>query len=79
MMKDDDFNLLMGFDDRQTDRRTTFVNVKSLSRLKNKKCGFFPHLPDLLWGTVMAGTVVLILGVYMVARSWSRAGGYQSV
>ena len=79
MMKDDDFNLLMGFDDRQTDRRTTFVNVESLSRLKNKKCGFFPHLPDLLWGTVMAGTVVLILGVYMVARSWSRAGGYQSV
>ena len=34
MMKDDDFNLLMGFDDRQTDRRTTFVNVESLSRLK---------------------------------------------
>ena len=82
MMKDDDFKLLKGFALRRTDERTngqTFAIVESLSRLKNKKCGFFPHLPDLLWGTVMAGTVVLILGVYMVARSWSRAGGYQSV
>ena len=38
-MKDDDFKLLRGFvTDGQTDRRTnerTFVNVESLSRLKN--------------------------------------------
>ena len=36
-MKDDDFQLLRGFADRQTDRRTneqTFVIVESLSRLK---------------------------------------------
>ena len=38
MMKDDDFKLLRGFDDRQTDRQTngrTFVIVESLSRLKS--------------------------------------------
>ena len=37
MMKDDDFKLLRGFADRQTDRRTdeqTLVIVESLSRLK---------------------------------------------
>ena len=37
MMKDDDFKLLRGFADRQTNERTneqTFVNVESLSRLK---------------------------------------------
>ena len=36
-MKDDDFKLLRGFDNRRTDRRTdkqTFVNVESLLRLK---------------------------------------------
>ena len=33
MMKDDDFKLLRGFGDRQTNGRT-FVNVESLSRLK---------------------------------------------
>ena len=39
MMKDDDFKLLRGFDNRQTDRRTdeqTFVNVELLSQLKNE-------------------------------------------
>ena len=38
MMKDDDFKLLRGFADRQTDERTngqTFVIVESLSRIKN--------------------------------------------
>ena len=34
MMKDDVLKLLRGFDDGQTDGRTTFVNVESLSRLK---------------------------------------------
>ena len=37
MMKDDDFKLLRGFIDRQTNGQTnkwTFVNVESLSRLK---------------------------------------------
>ena len=34
MMKDDDIKLLRGFDDEQTYRQTTFVNVESLSRLK---------------------------------------------
>ena len=34
MMKDDDFKLLRGFADKQTDGRT-FVIVESLSRLKN--------------------------------------------
>ena len=37
-MKDDDFKLLRGFDDGQTDERTngqTFVIVESLSRIKN--------------------------------------------
>ena len=33
MMKHDDFKLLRGFDNRQTDGQT-FVNVESLSRLK---------------------------------------------
>ena len=33
MMKDDDFELLRGFADRQTNERT-FVNVESLSQLK---------------------------------------------
>ena len=33
MMKDDDFELLRGFADRQTNERT-FVNVELLSRLK---------------------------------------------
>ena len=40
MMKDDDFKLLRGFDNRQTDRRTdeqTFVIVELLSRLKRVK------------------------------------------
>ena len=32
-MKDDDFKLFRGFEDRQTNERT-FVNVESLSRLK---------------------------------------------
>ena len=39
MRDEDDFKLLRGFDDGQTDRQTdeqTFVNVKSLSRLKNR-------------------------------------------
>ena len=35
MMKDDDFKLLRGFGDRLTNGRT-FVNVESLSPLKNK-------------------------------------------
>ena len=42
-MKDDDFKLLRGFADRQTDERTneqTFVNVESLSRLKNENYFF---------------------------------------
>ena len=34
MVKDDDFKPLRGFDDGQTNGRTTFVNVESLSRLK---------------------------------------------
>ena len=33
-MKDDDFKLLRGFDNRRTDEQT-FVIVESLSRLKN--------------------------------------------
>ena len=37
MMKDDDFKLLRGFDDKQLDRWTTFVSVESLLRLKNDK------------------------------------------
>ena len=40
MMKDDDFKLLRGFADRQTDGQTnrwTFVTVKLLSRLKNDR------------------------------------------
>ena len=36
MMKDDDFKLLRGFDYGQRNRQT-FVNVESLSRLKNYK------------------------------------------
>ena len=39
MMKDDDFKLFRGFASRRTDGRTdgrTFVNVESLSRLKNR-------------------------------------------
>ena len=39
-MKDDDFKLLRGFDYGQTDRRTTFVNVESLSRLKRINLSF---------------------------------------
>ena len=34
MMKDDDFKLLRGFDNGQTNKQT-FVIVESLSRLKN--------------------------------------------
>ena len=44
MMKDDDFKLLRGFEDGGTNERTdeqTFLNVESLSRLKNKKVAFF--------------------------------------
>ena len=40
MMKDDDFKLLRGFEDRQTNGRTnerTFVIVESLSKLKNNE------------------------------------------
>ena len=47
MMQDDDFKLLRGFADRQTDRRTneqTFVIVESLSRLKSEKEGLCPRL-----------------------------------
>ena len=44
-MKDDDFKLLRGFDDGQTDEQT-FVIVESLSRLKTES-----YFPCILYGS----------------------------
>ena len=47
MMKDDDFKLMRGFADRQTDEQTdeqTFAIVESLSRLKTLNIEVFSRL-----------------------------------
>ena len=49
MLKDDDFKLLRGFCDGQTNERTngqTFVNVESLSRLKIHELTIFKMLTN---------------------------------
>ena len=47
MMKDDDFKLLRGFDDRQTDRqmdgRTTFVNFATEKMDMQLRADVHPH------------------------------------